>query len=151
MEPQRKMEPESTAEFARRVEAAPEPRPTGWVGWVYFAGLMMLMLGVWQGIVGFTALFSDEWFVRLGATLVVLDYSMWGLIHMGLGALILLAGVAVLAGQTWGRVVGVVLAMLSAMANLVYLPAFPFWSLAIITIDVLVIYALIVHGQEAEY
>jgi type III secretory pathway component EscV len=59
-----------------------------------------------------------------------------------------LAGGAILSGKTWGRVVGVLLAGVSAIVNFAFIPVYPFWSIIIIAICVFVIYALTVHGNE---
>jgi hypothetical protein len=58
------------------------------------------------------------------------------------------AGLGVLAGQTWARVVGVIFALLNATAQMLFIPAYPFWALAVIVLDVLVIWALTAHGGE---
>ena len=58
------------------------------------------------------------------------------------------AGWGVLSGSTWARMVGITLAVLSAIANFLWLPYYPFWALAIITLDVFVIWALAAHGGE---
>ncbi len=123
---------------------------SGWVGWAYFAGIMMAVLGFFQVIIGLTALFKDSYFVVLPNSIVNVDFTVWGWAHLALGLLVLVAGFALLAGQVWGRVIGVVLAVLSAVANLLFLPAYPIWSTIVIVIDVLVIYALVVHGHELE-
>ena len=123
---------------------------TGWVGWAYFAGIMMAVLGFFQVIIGLTALFKDSYFVILPNSIVNVDFTVWGWTHLALGLLVLVAGFALLAGQVWGRVVGVVLAVLGAVANLLFLPAYPIWSTIVIVVNVLVIYALVVHGNELE-
>lgn len=123
---------------------------TGWVGWAYFAGIMMAVLGFFQVILGLTALFKDSYYVVLPNSILSLDYTQWGWTHLALGLLVLVAGFALLAGQVWGRVVGVLLAVLSAVLNLLFIPAYPVWSILVIVIDVLVIYALVVHGNELE-
>ena len=123
---------------------------TGWVGWVYFAGAMMLVIGGLQAISGLVALFKNSYFVVSQGQLLVFDYTQWGWINLILGVLVFCAGLAVLSGQTWGRIVGVVMAVLSAIANLSFMSAYPAWSLIGLTIDVLVIYALTVHGAEAK-
>lgn len=123
---------------------------TGWVGWVYFAGFMMLITGILQMIAGFAALLNDKYYVVGPEHLVVFDYTTWGWVHIGLGLLLTTAGTAVVNGQTWGRVVAVFLAALGLIANFVFLPAYPIWSLVLITIYLFVIYALTVHGDEAK-
>jgi hypothetical protein len=71
-------------------------------------------------------------------------------VHLIAGVVVALAGSAVMIGRMWARVVGVVLAVVSAIANIGFLAAYPVWSTIIIALDVLVIYALVVHGREAE-
>ena len=83
-----------------------------------------------------------------GNLVVDVNYNVWGTVHLILGVLLLLSGAGVLTGNLAARIVGVILAGLSALANLVFIEAYPFWSIIIITVDVLVIYALTVHGRE---
>ena len=127
---------------------------TGWVGWIFFAGIMMVMLGTFQAIEGLVAIFNDKYFVVPRSGLVVsVDYTVWGWVHLLLGILVALAGVGVMAGQMWARVIGILLAVVSAIVNISFLAANPVWSTILITVDILVIYALTVHGKEtkAEY
>jgi hypothetical protein len=129
-------------------ETAPEP--TGWVGWVFFAGMILIVTGVFQGIDGLVGLFKDDLYVvRPDGLVVTLDYSTWGWIHLLVGAALVLVGLAVLVGQTWARVIAIILAVVSAIVNFAFIPAYPVWSLLIITLDVVVIYALAAHGREA--
>ena len=126
-----------------------DPDPTAWTGWVVFASFMMIMLGAFQAIEGLVAIFDDGFYHVTESGLVVnVDYTVWGWTHLLLGALILISGIGVLAGNLAARTVGVILAGLSALVNLVFIEAYPVWSVIIITVDVLVIYALIVHGRE---
>jgi hypothetical protein len=122
---------------------------TGWVGWVTFAGAIMLLLGSFHAIQGFVALFRDDYFVVSDSGLLVsVDYTAWGWSHLIWGALVIGAGAGLLAGQMWARVVTVVLAMGSALINLAFLPAYPVWSVMMITLDVIIIWAVTVHGRE---
>ncbi len=125
------------------------PAPTAWVGWLLYAGIMMILVGSFQAIDGLIALFNDELYVVRPSGLVVnVDYTAWGWVHLLLGILLIAAGAAVFSGRVWGRTLGVIAAMLSAVVNFAFIPAYPVWSLLIITVDVLVIYALIAHGGE---
>ena len=125
------------------------PRRSGWTGWAIFAGIVLFLIGVFQASAGLVALFNDDvYLVSTDRLAVTFDYTAWGWIHLVLGVLVALAGLAIFRGQAWGRAVGVVLAGLSAFANLMFIPAFPLWSLLVIALDVLVIYALCVHGGE---
>jgi hypothetical protein len=129
-----------------------QQQPTAWVGMVVFAGIMLLMLGSFQVIEGLVALFRDDYFLVTGSGLVVtMDLTAWGWIHLLIGLLAFCTGLGVLAGQTWARVTGIVVATISAVVNMVFLPAYPFWSIIVITLDVLCIYALAAHGREVRY
>lgn len=122
---------------------------TGWVGWIVFGGVMMLMLGTFHAIQGLVALFRDEYYlVGQNGLTVHVDYTAWGWVHLIAGVLIVAAGAGVLAGQMWARVIGVMLAFASAIVNIGFLAAYPIWSTMMVVLDVLVIWALIVHGSE---
>ena len=119
-----------------------------WLGWIAFAGLMMILLGSFHAIQGLVALFNDEYFLVGQSGLVLpVDYTSWGLTHLVLGLLVAAAGVGVLSGSTAARAVGTLMAMLSAVVNLAFLAAYPLWSIIMITLDVLIILALTVHGS----
>jgi hypothetical protein len=124
---------------------------TGWTGWVAFAGVMMIILGVFQIIEGLVALIrSGYYLVRADGLVINVDYSAWGWVHLILGVLAVLAGLGLFAGNMAARVVGVILAAISAIVNLGFLAAYPLWSLIVIAIDIIVIYAIVVHGREMQ-
>ena len=128
------------------------PQATGWVGYVVFAGVMIMMLGGFQAIQGLVAIFRDDYYlVTRSGLLLTMDYTAWGWTHLILGAIAVISGIGVLLGQTWARVFGIVIAVLSALSNLAFLPAYPIWATIIIALDVLAIYALAVHGREVQY
>lgn len=122
---------------------------TGWVGWVYFAGLMMSLVGTFQALAGLVALFKDDVYVAGANNLWILDYTSWGWTHLLIGLVVLFAGLAVLSGKAWGRFVGVLLASAGAIVNFAFIPVYPIWSILIVIMYILVIYALLVHGGEA--
>ena len=123
--------------------------PSGFAsGLIVFAGVLMIMAGGFQTLSGLVALLENEFFVTTPNYVVKFDATTWGWIHLLIGLLVLFAGFAVLSGQTWGRVVGIILAVLSALANFAFIPYYPFWSLAIIALDVFIVWALAVHGDE---
>ncbi|MGH3793272.1 MAG: DUF7144 family membrane protein [Pseudonocardiaceae bacterium] len=127
------------------------PEPTRWVGWVLFAGCMMILLGAFQGLAGLVALFNRGYYVVTSDNLLVsVNYTGWGWVHLIIGVVVILAGLGVLAGQTWARIVGIVFAGLSAIVNLGFLAAFPIWSVLLIAFDVVVIYALSMHEREVQ-
>jgi hypothetical protein len=131
-----------------RVAYGNQPDPTGWTGWIVFASFMMFLLGAFQAVQGLVALFDDGFYVTSGNLVVNVNYNVWGTVHLLLGVLLMLTGAGVLTGNLAARTIGVILAGLSALANLLFIEAYPFWSIIIITVDVLVIYALTVHGRE---
>ena len=124
---------------------------TGWVGWIFFSGLLMVMLGMFQATMGIVALFKDDYYlVGRNGLVLSLDYTAWGWVHLIIGILALAAGFGVLVGQMWARVIGIILALVSAVGNLVFIAAYPIWSTIVIVLDVLIIYALSVHGREVK-
>jgi len=124
-------------------------RMTGWAGWVMFAGLMMIILGCFQAVMGLVGIFNTDFYVVTASDLAIpVNYTAWGWAHLIVGAIVAIAGIAVMQGKTWGRAVGIVLAAIQAIVNFAWFPAYPFWSTIVIIVDVVVIYALAVHGGE---
>jgi hypothetical protein len=108
------------------------------------------MVGSFQAISGLVALFNDDYYLVGSNGLVVsVDYTAWGWVHLVLGVVAFLTGIGMMIGQSWARVTGIILAVLSAIVNLAFLAAYPVWSVLVIALDVIVIYALAVHGREA--
>jgi hypothetical protein len=120
----------------------------GAVGLILFAATMMIMAGTFQAITGLVAVFENEFYVATRNYLFQFDVTTWGWIHLLVGLVVAAAGVAVLSGRVWGRAIGITLAVLSAIANFLFIPYYPFWSLLIITLDVFVIWALSAHGRD---
>ena len=108
----------------------------------------MIMIGFFHAIAGLSGILKDEFYVKTPNYLVNLDTSAWGWIHLILGIIILLAGFGLFSGAVWARTVGVIIALISAIANFVFIPVYPFWAITVIVIDVLVIWALTAHGRD---
>jgi hypothetical protein len=122
---------------------------SGWAfGLAAFAGAVMLMVGIFQAFSGLAAIFNDEFFVVGPNYTYDVDVTAWGWIHLILGVVVAFAGIAVYSGATWARSVGIVLAILSAVANFLYIPYYPVWAVLIIALDIAVIWALAVYGTE---
>jgi hypothetical protein len=119
-------------------------------GWVVFASIMLVLAGMFGIIHGLVALINDEVYLVTKDGVVAFDFTTWGWIHLILGIIVFIAGFAVMSGQLWARIVGVFVAMLSAVSQIAFITAFPLWSVVIIGIDVLIIYGLLVHGEEVE-
>jgi hypothetical protein len=127
------------------------PPASKWVGWIAFAGVLMIILGALHALQGLVAIFKDEYFLVSSSGLAIkLDFTVWGWIALIVGLVVLVAGVCVMAGQLWARVVGVVVASLSLLANFAFLAAYPLWSLVMIALDIVIIMALTVHGSEIQ-
>ncbi|MGH3344973.1 MAG: DUF7144 family membrane protein [Carbonactinosporaceae bacterium] len=124
---------------------------TGWVGWVLFAGVVMILIGFFHVIAGIAALLQEDYFlVGQNDMLVDVDFTSWGWAHLALGVVVFLVGVGILAGQTWARMLGILFAVVSAIVSLGFLAAYPLWSILIIALDIVVIYSLAVHGREVK-
>ena len=122
---------------------------TGWVGWAKFAGVILFISGAFSVVQALVALIGPNTYYAVeDGTLWLLDLTGWGWWNLIIGALLIITAVALFAGQTWARVIAIILAVLSALGQLLLIPAQPWWSLIVIAIDVLIIYALTVHGNE---
>jgi hypothetical protein len=120
---------------------------SGWaVGFILFAAIMMLMSGVFEAIQGLIAIFENEFYVTTRNYTFQFDATTWGWIHLLLGLVVAFAGWGLLSGRTWARTVAIILAVLSAIANFLFIPYYPFWALLLITLDIFVIWAVAVHG-----
>ena len=122
---------------------------SGWVGWIFLAAMIMVVSGAMNLIQGLTALFRDEaYWVTLGGAVVTFDITTWGWIHLIFGILLIVVGFLLMRGSTFARVLGIVLVALNIVAQFSWTTLYPFWSLILITVDILVIYALVIHGRE---
>jgi hypothetical protein len=117
-------------------------------GFILFAVIMMIMIGVFQALAGLVAILNNALYVATDTYPFGLNTPTWGWIDLIVGLLVAGAGWAVFSGRTWGRIVGIILAALSAVANFLFIPYYPFWAILIIVLDVFVIWALAVHGRE---
>ena len=122
---------------------------SAWVGWVVFAAVIVITMGAFEAIEGLVAIFKDEYYLVGSNGLVVsVDYTVWGWVHLVIGVAAVAAGIGLLQGRNWGRIVVIVLAGLSALVNLGFLSAYPIWSTIVIALDVIVIFALTVHWKD---
>ena len=122
---------------------------SGWaVGFILFAAIMMIMVGVFQALQGLIAIFQNEFYVATRNYIFQFDATTWGWIHLLVGLLVAFAGYGLLSGKTWARLVALTLAVLSALANFLFIPYYPFWALLLITLDIFVIWAIAAHGGD---
>ncbi len=121
---------------------------SGWTGWVGFAAIMLSLVGIFHVIAGFVALFQQDLYLIAPNSVWMFDYSAWGWIHIFAGLLALLASASLAQGNMYGRIMAVLVAMGSVVANMLFVPVYPIWSLMMVTVGILVIWAVIVHGKE---
>jgi hypothetical protein len=114
-------------------------------GWVVFASVLLFIAGIWNFIDGILAIGSSHVYVG-DAHYVFSDLKTWGWIVMLLGITQLAAGSAVVSGSNWARWFGIAVAGVNSIGQLMFLPAYPFWALAMFTVDMLIIYGLAVYG-----
>ena len=127
----------------QRADLPPAQQPSGWaVGGLIFAGAIMLTAGIFQAIAGFTAILNDTFFVVGNNYAFKLDVTTWGWIHLIVAIIVAAAGAALFSRRRWAAVVAIVVAILSALENFLFLPYYPFWALLVIALDIWVIWAV---------
>ena len=130
---------------ATRHRGSGSPAARGLAG---FAAAMMLVTGGFGAAVGLGSLVDDQ--VYQDAPRYVFDFgpTAWGILHLAFGVLVAAAGVAVLSGRLWARVVGIVLAGLGALIAFAYLPYQPIWALLLAAVNICTIWALCVQDRD---
>ena len=118
------------------------------VGWAGFAGVMMIMIGVFDVIQGLVALFNDEFFIVTQEWVFEFDITAWGWIQLILGVILISSGIGIFSGNVAARTVGVIIAGLAAIVNFAWLPYYPVWSVIVIALCVAIIWALTAHGRD---
>ena len=118
------------------------------VGFVVFAGVMMMLIGTFHAFTGLAAIIQNEFFVVGRNYAYELDVTAWGWLHLIYGVIVAAAGWGVFSGATWARVVGITLAAISAIGNFFFVPYQPVWAILIIALDVLVIAALSAYSPR---
>ena len=132
--------------------STPGTRPvSGWaIGFSAFAGAIMILIGIFHFFAGLGAIINDDLYVLTRKYAFDLDVSAWGWIHLILGVVIFAAGLGVFSGATWARAVGITLAVISAIANFLYIPYYPAWAILLLALDIVVIWALASYHADTE-
>ncbi len=127
-------------------------RSKSMAGWLGFAGILMLVIGTIDFFQGLIALFEDEYFVVTASGFLVVDLTAWGWIMLVWGALLVLAGLGLLAGQGWARWFAIVVVCANFIAQLGFLgnSQYPLWSLTVMALNIIVLYALTARWSESE-
>ena len=118
------------------------------VGWTGFAGVMLIIVGVFDIFAGLVALVNDEFYVVGREWVFEFDITGWGVFKIIVGIVLLLSGIGLFSGNVAARVVGVIVAGLAAIANFAWLPYYPVWAIIVISICIAVIWALTAHGHD---
>ena len=121
-------------------------------GWIGFAGLLMLIIGSIDVVQGFIALIEDEYFVVTSSGFLAVDLTTWGWVLLIWGSLMIVAGLGLIAAQSWARWFTIVLVSLNFFAQLGFLgnSQYPLWALTALTLNVVVLYALTARWQESK-
>jgi len=122
---------------------------TGWVGWIVFAAVVMVINGSIVAIQGLAGILRDEsFFTTAGGEVLVLDYTSWGWIHLIFGVLLVVVGVLLFRGSLVATALAIVLVAVNLVSQFAWIGVYPWWSLIVILLDIFILYALIVHGGE---
>jgi len=116
-------------------------------GWGFFAAIMLVIGGILGAIQGLSAIIKSGYYTIPPNYFISVNAKGWGWTHLILGLIVVLAGFALFRGAMWARVLGIIVAGLSLIANFTFIPVYPFWAMLIIAVDVLVIWALAAHGR----
>jgi hypothetical protein len=117
-------------------------------GWIMFAGVVMVTVGIFQSIAGLAAIIEDEFYVIGREYAFEFDVTTWGWIHLIIGLIVLASGFGVFSGNVLARTVGVIAAVGSMIAAFLWLPWYPIWAVIIIAVDIAIVWALTVHGRD---
>jgi hypothetical protein len=114
-------------------------------GWITFAGVMIVISAILNVIDGIAAISKSSFFIG-NAKYILSDLKTWGWIVLLIGVVELFVAFGIWAGSNVARWTGIVIVSVNAIAQLMFLPAYPFWALAIFTLDILVLYGLAAYG-----
>lgn len=125
-----------------REDTLTQPRSDWALGGVLFAAVMLVLIGAFQIIDGIVAIVDDNWYVVAPHYTYSIDTTAWGWIHLIMGIVLVIGGVALFQRKLWAGILAIALATLSAILNFFFIPYYPFWAILIIAIDVFVIWSL---------
>ena len=111
-------------------------------GGTIFAAVLLTTVGVFQALEGISAIAKDDVFVNTPDYVFNIDLTAWGWVHLLLGVVAVVVGLSILYGQGWAMIAGIVIAMVSALANFMFMPYYPLWALVLIAFDLFIIWSL---------
>lgn len=120
-----------------------------WSGWIIFAGIMMLLIGLFDALAGIAAITSEDYFDRGEGRLLLGDFQLWGWLLVAWAVVLLTVGAALLKGREWSRWAAVVIVAINILGHAAFM-AFPVWNLLVIVAGAVVLYALTVRWDDAQ-
>jgi hypothetical protein len=138
----------STSSTSSTSRSTGKPESAWTLGAVIYGSILLMLVGIFQAFVGLAAILDNDFYPSTRHYLLNNDVTAWGWVHLGLGIVIAVAGFNVLGGRAWARIVGIIVAAVSAINNFLFLPHHPVWSILIIALDVSVIWALSVYRPQ---
>jgi hypothetical protein len=123
-----------------------------WAGWVGFAGVLMVVIGILNFFQGLIAIIRDNYYVLTPEQIIVFDLTAWGWIMLIWGIVVALAGAALVSGRSWARWFTIVVASLNFIVQLAFVGSsqYTLWALTVLALNVLVLYALIVRWEDVK-
>ncbi len=125
--------------------------PRAWSGWIGFAGLMLMIIGAIDFFEGLIAVIRDNYYAVARGQIFIMDTTKWGWITMILGVILFLVGLGLTGGAGWARWVAIILLVVNLLAQLSWLgnSAYPLWSLTVIALEIIVLFALTARWSDA--
>jgi hypothetical protein len=126
-----------------RARARADRRERAWAsGFALFAGVVMILVGLNQALLGFAAILQDDVYVPVRDDVYGVDVTTWGWLHLGIGAVLVLTAIAVLNGKAWGRALGILMVMLNLVGTFGFIPYYPVAAVLLIGLNLAVIWGL---------
>ena len=125
--------------------------PRAWSGWIGFAGLMLMIIGAIDFFEGLIAVIRKEYYAFTPQGLIVFNVTTWGWLAMIFGIVLFLVGLGLTGGAGWARWVGIILIAVNLLGQLGWLgnSATPVWTLTVIALQIIVLYALTARWSDA--
>ncbi len=124
-----------------------EQRSDAGAGWVSFAGIILITVGIFQAFAGLVGLIEDEFYAVTPEYVMQFDATTWGWIHIIIGLIVVAAGFGIFSGNVLARTVGVFAALGSMISAFAWLPWYPIWGIIVVSMNIAIIWALTVHGR----
>ena len=124
---------------------------SGWLGWIVFAAIMLGVVGVFNIIDGLVALTNHQAYLVTQRNLIAFDFTAWGWILLVLGIVQVLVGIFLYRGALLAMLAAVFILVLDSIAQLSFITAYPLWSITVIVLNAVILWAICVHGDEVEH